>query len=109
MVFIDAPTDESADEKPMNRTPSSNIDRKITGKSSVDESDESGQPVPAWVFREARALHRAELERQETRHLAELARLEAAYKAAADNLMGKVAAVLLAERRRPWWRRWLGA
>jgi hypothetical protein len=103
MVFIDAPTDE----RPMKQTHSSNIDRKITGKSSVDESDESDQPVPAWVFREARALHRAELERQESRHLAELARLEAAYKAAAVSLMDKVAAVLLAERRRPWWRRWL--
>ena len=63
--------------------------------------------VPLSLHREA--LDRADraIESERARHHAEVARLEAAYRAASDSLMGKVAALLLAERRRPWWRRWL--
>jgi len=52
-----------------------------------------------------RQRHEAELVRQEARHLAELTRLERAYQSAADALMAKVSAIMVASRpRRSWWR-----
>ena len=52
-----------------------------------------------------RQHHADELARQDARHLAELTRLERAYQSAADALMAKVSAVLVASRpRRSWWR-----
>jgi len=52
-----------------------------------------------------RQRHEADLARQDARHLAELTRLERAYQSAADALMAKVSAVMVASRpRRSWWR-----
>ena len=53
------------------------------------------------------AEHRAQIERIEARHAAELIRLERAYKSATDALMNRVSAILIANRPRPWWR-WFG-
>ena len=98
-VFIEEPADELPKPEPVKADHSSNIDRKITGKSSEQNADESIEPVPAWVYREAIALHQAELDRVEERHRAELERLERSYQLASDSLMRRVAA-LLVERRR---------
>jgi len=55
--------------------------------------------------REAVTALRSDMGAERQRHLAELTRLEHAYKSAADALMAKVSAVLVASRpRRSWWR-----
>jgi len=48
--------------------------------------------------------HTAEIERMIHQHEHEINRLQGAYRAASDALMEKVAMVLVANRRRPWWR-----
>ena len=53
---------------------------------------------------EREAQHREQLDRLTAQHSQEISRLERAYKAASDALMEKVATVLVANRRRPWWR-----
>lgn len=98
-VFIDEPVSVPVPETPINERPSSNIDRKMTDVLPVITTDESEQPVPAWVYRETMARHRAELDRLESSHRAEIERLERAHRLAADTLMRKVAG-LLVERRR---------
>ena len=107
-VYIEPLTDEPPDDLSVVLDHTSNIDRQIT--------DELSQLVPAWVYRAAqdrhegelvaeRQRHEAELVRQYARHLAELTRLERAYQSAADALMAKVSAVMVASRpRRSWWR-----
>ena len=51
--------------------------------------------------------HVAALDREKAQHLAEIKRLEAAYKAATNALMERIATVLVANRRRSWWH-WFG-
>ena len=53
---------------------------------------------------EREAAHAAEIVRLHGQHVSEINRLQAAYKAASDALVEKVATVLVAQRRRPWWR-----
>ncbi len=48
--------------------------------------------------------HQAEIARLESRHTAEIGRFAQAQAAAIKVLMDRVGAVLLANRRRPWWR-----
>lgn len=50
--------------------------------------------------------HAAAMEREKAQHLAELTRLERAYKAATDAMLERVAAVLVANRPKRWW--WSG-
>lgn len=52
--------------------------------------------VPVSVLREM-------LDRQERQHIAEIARLERMHRVATESLMAKIAALLVAQRRRPWW------
>jgi len=65
----------------------------------------ASEMVPASVLSAIIASHQDALNRMERQHLAELTRLERAYQSAADALMAKVSAVLVASRpRRSWWR-----
>ena len=68
---------------------------------------QSTEVVPLAVWEADRQRHQIEIERMSRQHQAELVRLERAYRSANEALMEKVTMILLAERRRPWWRRWI--
>ena len=109
MVVLVSHGDETMPEL---AAPASNNGEAPASNTGLDRVKGQGEPmVPLAVMNDAldrlERQHGVELERQDARHSAELARLERAYKAATDTLMARVSAVLLAHReRRPWWWPW---